>query len=136
MFCLCISLHLVLDLWLRRLEEDIRFPGYYGWLWAATWVLGVEPGSSVRGHQIPWHWSYGQLWAAMWALVITHRSFVRTESVLSHWAIYPAPANFHFNIIKRCCRESLNTVYGVHPQRPSWGANSCGHLVVASVGLR
>ena len=45
---------------------------------------------SVKGYRIPWNWSYRQLWAAMWMLGIEPWSSGRAASALSCWAISPA----------------------------------------------
>jgi hypothetical protein len=40
--------------------------------------------------QKPWNWSHSQLWAALWVLGMEPRSSWRAVSALSHWAISPA----------------------------------------------
>ena len=44
----------------------------------------------VWGCQIPWNWNYRQLWAAMWVLGIEPESFGRAVSALNGWIISPA----------------------------------------------
>ena len=46
---------------------------------------------SVWGCQIPWNWNYRQLWAATWVLGIEPRSFGRAATALNCWAVSPAP---------------------------------------------
>ena len=43
------------------------------------------------GCQIPWNWTYRQVWAAMWVLGIEPGFSGRAVSVLNLWAISPAP---------------------------------------------
>ena len=47
-----------------------------------------------RGHWSLWNWSYTQLWAAMWLLEIEPGSSRRVASALNHWAISPTPWDF------------------------------------------
>ena len=54
---------------------------------------------SVWRCQIPWNWR--QLWAAMWVLGIEPRSSGRTASALNHWADSPALVSF-WNRVSCC----------------------------------
>lgn len=59
--------------------------------------------------------------------VNTKKMLVTTEP-----SIQPLPSL----ISTRRCSKSLNTIYVVHLQRPSWGFNSCGRLIIATVILQ
>ena len=45
----------------------------------------------MHWHQISWNWSYRQVWAAIWVLGLEPGSSGRAASALNHWAISPAP---------------------------------------------
>ena len=51
--------------------------------------LCLVHGEAWRGHQVPWNWSYRQLWAAMWVLGIEPRPFRRATNTLNCWTISP-----------------------------------------------
>lgn len=43
-----------------------------------------------RGHLIPWNWNYRLLWAATWVLGIDPQASARAAYVPNHWTISPA----------------------------------------------
>jgi hypothetical protein len=45
------------------------------------------------------YWIYRQLWAAMWVLGIEPRSFGRAVSAPNHWTIYLVPQSYIFMVV-------------------------------------
>ena len=63
--------------------------------------IGVLPACmSVWGCQVLWNRSYGCLWAAMWMLGIEPWTSGEATSVLNCWATSPAPWIVFFSIVK------------------------------------
>jgi hypothetical protein len=56
----------------------------------------------VWGYQKLWNWSYWRLWAAMWLLGVEPRSSGRTASALNHWATFPLVFLFIILFIHIC----------------------------------
>ena len=55
-------------------------------------TLSVLPAwTSVWGCWVLWYWSYRQVWAAMWVLGMEPGFSGRAVNALNHWTISPAP---------------------------------------------
>lgn len=52
--------------------------------------MPLVPTEAGRGLWISWNWSYSWLWAAVWMLRIDPRSSVRSEHAFNCWVVSPA----------------------------------------------
>lgn len=91
------------------------FTCIYVWTQISAWCPW-----RLEGHEIPRNWSYGWLWAAVWVLEMEPVPSVRTSAVHC-WAISPALQEiFRVGKVECCSLKTKHARQNWHSGRPSF----------------
>lgn len=77
--------------------------GYFACMYICAPCVFLGLAEIRREHQMLWNWSCRWVWAAMWVLGIEPRSTGRAASALKHWATSPALMMMVLCLSQRVC---------------------------------